>query len=416
MLQPKLNHEAMVNHRPTSRAPVGAYRRLSIRGVRPLAGTRRHSGERMRFFCFVRGSDRVESQGLAMVLALTGTLLAGGVEAQTIDCGRLQAQIAQAGSGGGGSRYAAAARKQASELARTQGYAHQLGCDGGFSFFGGGDPQCGGLNQRIAQMQANLGQLQAARGGGGQRADLVARFNASCRGGQPQQQQPRGFFESLFGGGQPERQAPLPEAPVGPQDGQLVDGEGDGINAHGGSQVVCVRTCDGGFFPMGLSGRRGQDNLNEMCTALCPGAEATVYTRNPDADIKTAVSLDGKPYMDLPNALKYQKSVADTCSCHPPGKTWAEALANAEALNEAHKGDILVTQAKSDEMSRPNLDAKARAALLKKPATAMVTPEAAGKITASNAIVSQPLPDAAPATPAPAEAIKPTVRRVGPQP
>ena len=377
----------------------------------------------MRFFCFVRVSDRIACRGPTTVLALVAVLLAGVqqtvfAQAQTIDCGRLQAQIAQAGNSPAGTRYAAAAHKQASELARTQGYAHQLGCDRGFSFFGGTDPQCGGLSQRVAQMQANLGQLQAASGGGsGQRADLVARFNAYCRGGQPQpQQQPRGFFESLFGGSQPERPAPIPEAPIGPRDDQLVDSESDGINAHGGSQVVCVRTCDGGFFPMGLSGRRGQDNLNEMCTALCPGTEAAVYTRNPDNDIKTAVSLDGKPYMDLPNALKYQKSVADTCSCHPAGKTWAEALSNAEALNEAHKGDIVVTQAKSDEMSRPNLDAKTRAALLRKPTTAMVTPEDAGKIAASNAVVAQPQATNAPSAPAPADAVKSSVRRVGPQP
>ena len=352
-----------------------------------------------------------------MVAALGG--FASEAFAQTVDCGRLQAQIAQT-SRGGDNRSAGAARKQAVEIARTEGYAHQLGCDRGFSFFGGADPQCGGLKQRIQQMQANLAQLQASGGGnGGLRNDLIARFNAYCRGGQQQAQQPaqpRGFFESLFGGGRQEQQpAPLPEVPMGPDDG--LGDEGDG-NAHGGSQVVCVRTCDGGFFPMGLSSRHGQDSLNEMCSALCPGTEAAVYTRNPDNDIKTAVSLDGKPYMDLPNALKYQKSVSDSCSCHPPGKTWAEALANAEALNDAHKGDVLVTQQQSDAMSRPNLDAKARAALLRKPATAMVTPEDAGRIAGSNAVETQPLPDVLQTKPdqPKADAIKPAVRRVGPQP
>ena len=348
----------------------------------------------MRFLSLVRG--------LASVAAL-GVLAHAGAMAQTVDCGRLQSQIAQ--GGGGGTRTAAAARRQAGELARTQGYSHQLGCDRGFSFFGGIDPRCGGLNQRIQQMQANLAQLQA---GGGGREDLVARYNAYCRGQAPRQ---RGFFESLFGGPEQEpRPVPVPE-PIRPG---LDDGfDDDGIHARGGSQVVCVRTCDGGFFPMGLSSRRGEDHLNEMCAALCPGTEAAVYTRNPDADIKTAVSLDGKPYMDLPNALKYQKSVADSCSCHPAGKTWAEALANAEALNEGRKGDILVTQQKSDELSRPNLDATARAALLKKPTTAMATSETAGKAASGAAIVAQPLPDS---PSAPTSGVRPPVRQVGPQP
>ena len=249
-------------------------------------------------------------------------------------------------------------------------------------------------------MQANLGQLQAAGGGGGGgRADLVARFNAYCRGGQPPAQpQQRGFFESLFGG----PQQPAPPLPDMRQDQQQADDEG-GPHARGGSQAVCVRTCDGGFFPLGISPRRGEDSLGQMCSALCPGTEAVVFTRSPDADIKTAMGLDGKPYMDLPNALKYSKSVTPECSCKPAGKTWAEALANAEeVLGSEHKGDIMVTPEKSDELSRPKLDAKTRATLLRTPATAMVLSDDA------KAVRDVPTADQA--------AVKPSVRQVGPEP
>ena len=327
---------------------------------------------------------------------------AGPVAAQALDCGRLQQQIAQ-GDRGGGNRYAGAARKQASELGRTQAYAHQLGCDAGFSFFGG-NPQCGALTQRIQQMQANLSQLQAA--GGGSRADLIARFNASCRGAPPQPQQPRGFFESIFGG--PQQEAPRQPLPEMQPDGTL-PGDDDGTGAHGGSQAVCVRTCDGGFFPLGVSARRGGDTLNDMCSALCPGTEAAVYTRNPDADIKTAMSIDGKPYMDLPNALHFTKSVTPACSCLPAGKTWAEALANAEdQIGHAHKGDIMVTPEKSDELSRPKLDPAARSSLLAKPTTAMVMPSDTQPNTT-------PPQTTAPQTTS-QDGVKHAVRRVGPQP
>ena len=343
-----------------------------------------------------------------VVAALVGLLaVAVRAEAQGVDCNRLQVMIAQAGRGGG--RNAGPARKQAAELARTQAYAHQLGCDG-FSFFGG-NPQCDGLKQRAQQLQAALSQMQSG-GGGGPRADLIAQFNAYCRQGQPQQ--PRGFFESIFGGGEQPRPAPLPEVP--PDDSNA--DSGDGADAHGGSQAVCVRTCDGGFFPLGVSARHGGDNLAEMCSALCPGTEAAVYTRNPDSEIKTAVSLDGKPYMDLPNALKFSKTFTPACSCHPAGKSWAEALANAEeVIGNSRKGDIVVTQAKSDEMSRPKLDAKARASLLKAPATAMVSPEDASQIAGDAA--KHDAPTTIPADPtavAPADGVKRGVRRVGPQP
>lgn len=285
--------------------------------------------------------------------------LAGAAAAQGVDCGRLQQQIAASNARGGG------AQKLSAELRRTAAYAQQLGCDRQqFLFFGEGPPpQCGGLNARIAQLQASL-----AQGQGGGRDDLVARFNAYCRGGQqnagvqPPPRQ-RGFFESLFGGGEEPRQAPAGAVPA--PVGAPVEDDNDGVNARGGSQAVCVRTCDGGFFPMNMSSHRGQDSLNEMCTALCPNTQAAVYTRNPNSDIKTAVSLDGTPYMNLPNALRFQKSFDAACTCHPAGKTWAEALAGAEsALGSQRKGDILVTPEKSAELSRPKMDGKTRASLL----------------------------------------------------
>ena len=351
----------------------------------------------MRLFSAVGASRAGLVLALAVVCAppldLTTAL------AQTMDCARLQQQIAQADRGGN-NRYAAAARRQAGELARTRAYAQQLGC-GSFSSFFGGDPQCGGLTQRMQQMQANLSQLQAAGGGAGggeQRADLIARFNASCRGG-PAPQASRGFFETIFGNGQAQPAPPLPDMR---QDNQVDD---DGPHARGGSQAVCVRTCDGGFFPLGVSARRGDESLNDRCAALCPGTEAAVFTRSPDADIKTAVGLDGKPYMDLPNALKYSKTVTPECSCRPAGKTWAEALANAEeVLGHQHKGDIMVTPEKADELSRPKLEPNARSPLTRKPATAMVL---SGDATKSGD---------APVTSADQDAVKPNIRRVGPQP
>ena len=326
---------------------------------------------------------------------------------QGVDCGRLQALIAR-GGGGGGNPYARAARRQGAELARTQAMAHQLGCDrGGFLFFGGGgdNPQCPGLNARIQQLQASVGQMQAG-GAGGPRADLVARFNAYCRGGQ-QPPHERGFFESLFGA--PEQpQGPPPDVAPPPQADQADDDGGSG--AHGGGQAVCVRNCDGGFFPLPISARHSADNLNEMCAALCPGTPASVYTRSPNAEIKTAMGLDGKPYMDMPNALKFQKEYTPACTCRPEGKSWAEALANAEdVIGHQRKGDILVTQEKSDELSRPKLDPKARAALPGAPGTAKVSTEDAGALAAEPPSLRDTTEVTGP------DGVKRIVRRVGPQ-
>ena len=46
----------------------------------------------------------------------------------------------------------------------------------------------------------------------------------------------------------------------------------------GGSYTVCVRTCDGGFFPVTYSGAGSRaDSLEEVCRSLCPNAEVELY-------------------------------------------------------------------------------------------------------------------------------------------
>ena len=315
-------------------------------------------------------------------LVVVGTaVLAHGAAAQNVDCARLRQQIAVGDRGG---RSPQAPRRAAGELARAEGYAHQLGCDG-FTLFGG-DPQCPGLNARIQQLQGAVAQLQA--GGEGGRGDLVARFNAYCRDGAPPPQQQGGFFDRLFGALAPQP-APPPAAVIDER-----PDDDDRPQRGGGSQAVCVRSCDGGFFPLAMSARHDSQDLTQMCQALCPGTEASVFTRAPNADIKSAVSLDGKPYIDQPNALAFQKSYTPACSCRPAGKNWAETLATAEELlDNTRKGDIVVTPEKSAELSRPRGVAAAPAASLA-PAAPPVDPAMqSGGLKA-----------------------KPAIRQVGPQP
>jgi hypothetical protein len=295
----------------------------------------------------------------SVILAAAFAGLVSNAEAQGVDCGRLQAQIAAIDQADARTNpYVGAVQKQRDEINRTRAYAQSVGCDRQqFLFFGNAPPpQCPQLVARIQQMQANLNQLQANAHASNnpQRQDLVLRYNAYCRAEQPQQ--PKGFLEQLFGG--PSQQAPtevVPDQPLPSEDEQ---------KAKGGSEVVCVRTCDGGFFPM--SSRRGGENLADLCRALCPNTDAVVYSRVPGQAIQTAVSLDGSPYSDLPTALKYQKTFDPACTCRPPNQSWAEALAGAERIvGHERKGDIIVTPEKSAEMSRPKLDAAQRAKALK---------------------------------------------------
>jgi len=121
--------------------------------------------------------------------------------------------------------------------------------------------------------------------------------------------------------------------------------------ASGGSYLVCVRSCDGGFFPVSYVGDR--DSLAKLCQALCPQAETQLYSMPFGGTIEESVSMSGMPYGSLPNAGKFEQAADQSCSCRGKDQSWAEALAGVEARLQRHPGDILVTTEISERMSRP---------------------------------------------------------------
>ena len=291
---------------------------------------------------------------VSLSLASSVGLLAGkGAFAQSAECARLQQAIASAPRGS--SQVQAAAERQRAELARTSAYAHSIGCENQKFLFFGSDPppQCGEIKGQIARMQANLADLQARAGGG--RGDLIARYNAECVNAT---RQPGNIFEALFGGF---ARPPAPNVETLPPDQQqqmidrsIEEEKSSGVNAHAGSYAVCVKTCDGSFFPVSYSGAGSRaDSLEDVCRLLCPNADVQLYSFPFGGTISEAVSASGEPYVDLPNALKFEKSTDPSCSCRRKGESWAQALAAAEAKYGHESHDILVTPEKSAEMSRP---------------------------------------------------------------
>jgi hypothetical protein len=357
------------------------------------------------------------SAKLALKAALAGAAVlfsASVASAESADCQQLRAQIAAASQSGAGrqsSAYDAAAQKQRAEIDKTVAYSRQLGCDRKKFLFFGSDPpaQCNEVYAQITRMQANLGQLQSRGSGSGDaRSELVARYQSECGEAQAR---PRGLLDTLFGGNiRQEPSARIADAPLvpGPDEPVADAPTSTDVQAHAGSKEVCVRTCDGYFFPIGYSGSGGRSgDLQEMCRALCPNAEVALYSYPPSGDINEAVGADGAHYVDLPNALKYRKSVDDaSCSCRRRGQNWAQALAEAEALLGERKTDIIVTQQKSDELARvrpdPKTDAKtdAKAKPVKNDASKTDPSKAAPDSKAAPAADAKAGP-AAPASPDP---------------
>jgi len=109
------------------------------------------------------------------------------------------------------------------------------------------------------------------------------------------------------------------------------------IEKRASGRAVCVRLCDGSFFPSATSS--GGD---EACAAQCPDAPTARYTEPAGSDrIEDAVSTRGALYTALPVANRYRTLNDDTCRCRrelPHG--YSESLLNDPTLR---KGDVVMT-------------------------------------------------------------------------
>ena len=137
------------------------------------------------------------------------------------------------------------------------------------------------------------------------------------------------WIDQIFGSRPAQRSVPQQE------DRSPIDsGERRKGSSGGGYRTMCVRLCDGFYFPMNFSTTRSKfSNDAERCERACPRGRLFVY-RNPEQLVEDMVDLDGRPYRNLPNAFLHRtKHVAD-CTCQ--GNPWdGEAVARHKAYAEA---------------------------------------------------------------------------------
>jgi hypothetical protein len=101
--------------------------------------------------------------------------------------------------------------------------------------------------------------------------------------------------------------------------------------------AVCVRLCDGFFFPSAASS--GGD---EACALQCPDAPTALYTERAGSDsIDDAVSTNGAPYSALPVAYRYRTTFDSTCTCHHPSLSGYSASVLTDPT--LRKGDLVMT-------------------------------------------------------------------------
>ena len=254
---------------------------------------------------------RTARQAFAVAL-LAAFVPDAAAEPATRVCRQLEAQLAALPAGGRASpaqvkRYDDAIERQRDQIARARAQARRAGC--GFAVMGGAVAFCGEINATLARMDKNLSELQrkraqlAGRGGRQERARIMAALDVNgCRA--------------------PKRTLP-PPVDGGAREQAVIDGRsGLRIGGLSGSyRTMCVRTCDGYYFPISWSVSQGAfERDSKACEAMCPGTQVELhYHRVSGEDSEDMVSaVTGLPYREMTNAFLYRKpgaSVPPACGC-----------------------------------------------------------------------------------------------------
>lgn len=109
-----------------------------------------------------------------------------------------------------------------------------------------------------------------------------------------------GLLDNMFGGGY-----------------DYVDTPFDPWSTQQTRRTVCVRTCDGFYWPISFSTTDnyvGQDAI--QCHEMCPGTEVALFSyRNPGEEPEDMISLSGAPYRSMPYAFRFRTEIDTSCSC-----------------------------------------------------------------------------------------------------
>nr|WP_205919099.1 DUF2865 domain-containing protein [Rhizobium binae] len=261
------------------------------------------------------------------------------------------------GNGPEARHFAGAIAEQNLELRKVRNDLRSYGCTSGSMVVIGGDnaEYCAELSQAEARMIDNIQYLQDRRaelrsqgaGDDGGRRELMAAIEQNgCNS--------ENFYDPS------ERSADDPAPSIEEQamrgdtfiplgGGQEVDPRYGLPRAEMMSPVstICVRSCDGGFFPISSNATSvdfGRDA--ETCAKMCPGIETELFYRDiRSTDASNMISVaTGTPYSAMQNAFVYKNRAPgekNACACNLTA--YYEEMRDKQAVSEPPQHGSITT-------------------------------------------------------------------------
>ncbi|CCM75858.1 DUF2865 domain-containing protein [Rhizobium mesoamericanum] len=278
-------------------------------------------------------------------------------------CGDLRARLADLpqiiGSTPEVRKFAGAIAEQNLELRKLRSDLRQNGCtSGSMVVIGDDDGYCGELERAETKMVDNIHYLQQRRDElRGQSDDVRTRnelLAALDDNGCNEEQWPEDRADGYSPPPSIEDQAMRNDTfiPLGSGPNQRRYGFGMSTLSH--LNTVCVRTCDGGFFPLS-SNATSQDFVRDAdtCAKMCPGIDTELFYRDVSSTETSQMisAATGAPYSAMPNAFAYKNrkpGEKSSCSCNL--NAYYEEMRKSQSIGEPpQQGSITTIQTKKPE-------------------------------------------------------------------
>lgn len=142
-----------------------------------------------------------------------------------------------------------------------------------------------------------------------------------------------------------DRPALIPFPPIAPRAPAPRSSDNDGDD--GTYRTMCVRLCDGYYFPVSFATTEENFERDEArCKASCSSSARLFVYKNPGGEIEEMKDLDDQPYSKLKTAFLYRNEYSAQCKCKPdPWETQALERHRLYALDAAKaKGDAVASK------------------------------------------------------------------------
>ena len=255
-----------------------------------------------------KGTGRTARYALAVALALNVAVTPAASHAAT--CGQLEIRLRAASprerDPAKVKRYSSAVERQRNEIARARRMQGRAGC------MRRSNSACQKLNATVTRMEERVSELETLRdsamgrkGSASQRAKLLAELEESgCRADQRETRD-------------------APPAPKGRESVEVVGTRHQGDKGGKGDyRTMCVRTCDGYYFPVSNHATpKSFGAAARQCASMCPLAETRLYVHPQDTPMETMVDRFGRRYSATPFAFRHQARnyvPSRSCTCGQP--------------------------------------------------------------------------------------------------